>query len=150
MWMIVSSLIPLASEIDKVITDLRQQKFDVEEVGDLSDYLGVKVEHLQDGYIKLSQPHLIDQIIKDMHFKDNTKPKDTPSLISRVLQRDEGGKPFDEIWSYPSIIGKLNFLEKSSRLDIAYSVHQCARFSSAPKLSHSKAVNHLVHYLKRH
>ena len=64
-----------------------------------------------------------------------------------MLQRDEGGKPFDEIWSYPSIIGKLNFLEKSSRLDLAYSVHQCARFSSAPKASHAKAVNHIVRYL---
>ena len=107
---------PQAKNIDKVISDLKKEKFDIDELGNLSDYLGVKIENLDNNYIKLSQPHLIDQIIKDMHFQANTKPKDTPSLISKVLQRDEGGKPFDEIWSYPSIIGKLNFLEKSSRL----------------------------------
>jgi hypothetical protein len=31
--------------------------------GDLSDYLGVKIERLPNGTIKLSQPHLIQQIM---------------------------------------------------------------------------------------
>ena len=32
---------------------------------------------------------------------------------------------------------------------MAYAVHQCARFSTDPKQSHSKAVMYLVKYLKR-
>jgi hypothetical protein len=37
------------------------------------DYLGVHVTKLDDGRIKLTQPHLIDQIIKDVNFQSNTK-----------------------------------------------------------------------------
>ena len=52
-----------------------------------------------------------------------------------------------ENWHYRSVIGKLNFIEKSTRPDIAYAVHQCARFSNDPKASHATAVKHIVKYL---
>ena len=45
------------------------------------------------------------------------------------------------------MIGKLNFLEKSTQPDIAFAVHQCARYSSNPKQSHSAAVRYIVQYL---
>jgi hypothetical protein len=43
--------------------------------------------------------------------------------------------------------GKVNFLEKSSRPEIAYAVHQCARFSNNPKQSHANALKYLCRYL---
>lgn len=52
-----------------------------------------------------------------------------------------------EDWHYRSVIGKLNFIEKSTRPDIAYAFHQCARFSNDPKASHATAVKHIVKYL---
>ena len=39
-------------------------------------------------------------------------------------------------------------MEKSTRPDIAYAVHQCARFSSDPKVEHAEAVEFLVRYLQ--
>ncbi|KAI2512304.1 hypothetical protein MHU86_2180 [Fragilaria crotonensis] len=45
-----------------------------------------------------------------------------------------------------SIIGKLNYLEKATRSDIAYAVHQCARFVSDPKKEHGDAVRWLGRY----
>jgi hypothetical protein len=41
----------------------------------------------------------------------------------------------------------MNFLEKSTRPDLAYAVHQCARFMSAPTEEHAKAVKHIGRYL---
>ena len=38
--------------------------------------------------------------------------------------------------------------EKSTRPDIGYVVHQCARFSQDPKRSHGEAVKRIVRYLK--
>jgi hypothetical protein len=62
--------------------------------------------------------------------------------------RDLDGKPFAERWDYRSIIGKLNFLEKSTRPEIAcYAVHQCARFASNPRQSHANAIKYLCRYL---
>ncbi len=42
----------------------------------------------------------------------------------------------------------LNFLEKSTRLDIGYATHQCARFSIDPKESHAIVVKRIGRYLK--
>jgi hypothetical protein len=56
-------------------------------------------------------------------------------------------KAFEEEWSYQSVIGKLNYLEKSTRPDIAYAVHQCARFASNPKACHGIAIKHIGRYL---
>jgi hypothetical protein len=54
----------------------------------------------------------------------------TPSMV--ILQWDVNGKPHKEKWSYCSVIGKLNYLEKPSHLDLAYAVHNAARFSPDP------------------
>ena len=51
-------------------------------------------------------------------------------------------------FNYHSVIGKLNFLEKSTCPDITYAVHQCAHFSADPKQSHAQAVKCIGEYLK--
>jgi hypothetical protein len=45
------------------------------------------------------------------------------------------------------MVGKLNFLKKSARPDISYATQQVARFSENPKVSHGKAIEHIVKYL---
>ena len=41
----------------------------------------------------------------------------------------------------------LLYLEKGTRPDLAYAVHQCARYSSAPKQGHSLAIKVITTYL---
>ena len=137
---------PDKAEIQKCLDDL-QLRFDITDEGDIDEYLGVQVTRHADGTISLTQPHLIDIIIADMGFRANTKGKPTPAPSTILVGRDKDGEPHSESWDYRSIIGKLNFLEKSTRPDIAYAVHQCARFSSDPRASHSAAVRHIVRYL---
>jgi len=138
---------PNKKEVNEVIS-LLGQLFDVDDQGDLNDFLGVKVEHLEDGRIKFTQPHLIDQILSDLHMtQPGTKSTPTPALLTKNLQPDDDGRPFDDSFHYRSVIGKLNFLEKSTRPDIAYAVHQCARFMENPKMSHGQAVKHIGRYL---
>lgn len=115
--------------------------------GDLSDYLGVKITKLANGLIKLSQPHLIQQILDDLGMGEKTKSQSTPAVASLKLGRDVNGKQSDDNWHYRSVVGKLNFLEKSTRVDIAYAVHQCARFAADPKESHGAALKRIGRYL---
>jgi len=146
---------PNQGAIDEVMAILqapagKQQEhraFKMTDEGDISDYLGVKVERLANGCIKLSQPQLIQSIIKDLGFNERTGTKPTPAASTVKLSRDLHGRSFDEEWHYRSVIGKLNFVEKSTRPDIAYAVHQCARFSSDPKESHANAIKRIVKYL---
>ena len=89
------------ADIDKVLKlmaepageDKQIRPFDLTDEGTLTDYLGVKVEHLDDGTIKLSQPHLIQQVIDDLGFNSRTKGKDTPAMSTERLHRDHHGIP---------------------------------------------------------
>ena len=64
-----------------------------------------------------------------------------PSVPTNLLRKDTDGTDMTPV------MGKLNFLEKSTRPDISVSIHQCARFSKRPKRSHAEAVKRIGRYL---
>jgi hypothetical protein len=55
---------------------------------------------------------------------------------------------FDDHFDYRKVIGKLNYLEKYTRLDVTFPVHQAARFVAIPKKPHGDAVKWIGTYLK--
>jgi len=65
-----------------------------------------------------------------------------------VLTADTSGPPHEHQWSCRSIIGMLNNLASSTRPDIAFAVHQCARFTTAPHCVHELTILQIVRYLK--
>ena len=75
----------------------------------------MKIQPLNNGFIKLYQPHMIDQIIKDLGFVEG-KVKHTaiPVATTVRLDRDLNGARFQEEWDYRTVIWKLNFLENST------------------------------------
>lgn len=140
---------PKSKSVQRAIDDLKGTGLDLEDRGDIGDYLGINFKYINDHSIELSQPQLIQQIIEQCKLKSKQGPKELPSLTSKILQRHEQEAFYnDKPFHYKSLIGKLNFLEKGSRPDLSYSVHQCARFSSDPKQSHADAVRHICRYLK--
>ena len=131
---------PNESKIKTIISDLNK-KFDIEDKGNINEYLGVKIEYLRDNRVKLYQPHLIKQIVSDLNLNPRIRGSQIPAASSKILHRYRYEQSHTAKWDYRSVIGKLNFLEKSTRPDISYAVHQCARFSSDPKKSHTQAVD---------
>jgi len=97
--------------------------------------------------MKLSQPLLIQQIPEEMGFNHRTKGRATPALSSQILSRYCEGTLKLMAWNYRSILGKLNYLKKSTCPDIAYGVHQLARFAANPKESHVLAMLRIGRYL---
>jgi histone deacetylase 1/2 len=127
---------------------LLKSKFKLGEEGDLCDYLGIKIMRRSDGIIVLTQPQLIASILQDLSLQaPNAKGRSTPALSSVLLKEDREGAPFDESFHYRSVIDKLNYLEKSTRPELAYAVHQCARFCTEPRRSHAEAVKRIGRYL---
>jgi hypothetical protein len=80
-------------------------------------------------------------------LNDQTNLKPTPPTRGQVLQPDIDGESMNDNFSYLSIIGKANFLEKSSRPDIAIAIKQCARFLSDLKWSYAQVVRYFGKYL---
>jgi len=116
---------------------------DMQSVGLDMDFLGVKIEKKvgPDGQptILLTQPHLIDSILMDLPLDhETTWFKPTPMSSSRI--RHSGSKPFNKYFHYQSVIGLLEYLLACSRPELAYLVHQCARFLPDLTVEHRKAI----------
>ena len=140
-------------DIDKAIKDLRnskkvKRKLTLEDQGDVNDYLGINFEQMQDGQLKLTQPQIIDDVLKELGIDDKWTAKQVAASPTKILCRNINEKSVEPKFDYRKVIGKLNFLEKSTRPDIAYAVHQCARFCADPKQSHVDALIYLGRYLK--
>ena len=139
---------PDKDEIDKIVNEIKAAKLDITDEGNIQDFLGINIS-IKKGEIHLTQPHLIDQILKDLRLDgEKVKTKEIPAMTSKILTRDPKGEVFDGSFHYRSVIGKLNYLERGTRSDISYITHQCARFVEEPKESHAKAIRWLGRYLK--
>jgi Reverse transcriptase (RNA-dependent DNA polymerase) len=137
---------PSSDIIDRLIQEIGG-KFKITSEDSVNDFLGVNIQRKDNGQILLTQPKLIDSIIADLGLNNESTVKRTPAISSKILQAHLDSPEFNESWHYRSVIGKLNYLEKSTRPDIAYAVHQCARFSSNPRYEHGKAIKHIGRYL---
>ena len=143
---------PNNQSIEQVVADLHacSRQFTVNVQGDVGDILGIQVQKQEDGLILLTQPQLIDSIIKDLHLQSSSNSKKTLSVMKSLLHKDADGPEMTPEFHYRSVISKLNFLEKFTRPNISISIHQCARFSENPKRSgkENRAIP-LVHQRQR-
>ena len=109
--------------------------------------LGIQIERdSTNNTLTMTQTGLIDRILVVMDMED-CNLKYTP-VEKDPLWKDEDGPPCCKQWEYRSIVGMMLYLAGSTRPDIAYAVHQCARFSHNPKHSHEVRVKHIARYLK--
>jgi len=138
---------PDEQELEQILEQIEAAKLGITDEGDVADFLGVHIER-KDGEFHLTQPKLIESILEELHLQgENVLTKDIPMASSKLLSRHPKSPDFDQHFNYRRIVGKLNFLEQSTRGDISYATHMLARFSSAPKEEHGKAVKWLGRYL---
>jgi hypothetical protein len=138
---------PDQAELEHLVK-LMSKRFEIQEEGTLGDFLGIQIAKQSNGDLNLTQPQLITSILQDLGLeKRNVKGRNTPALKTVLIHKDSEGEPFDNSFHYRSVIGKLNYLEKSTHPEIAYAVHQCTRYCNAPKASHGEAIKGIGRYL---
>jgi hypothetical protein len=130
--------------LDALIDEMKGKMDLTVESKDVSNFLGIKFTRNGDT-IELKQTGLIDKIIEATGMQD-CNPKPTPA-DPKTLGKDPNGQPFNESWSYASVVGMLLYLSGNSRPDIAFAVNQAARFTHDPKESHAKGIKRIVRYL---
>ena len=136
--------------LDEFVKELSQPGIDlnVEDMGHPNDYVGVNIQHNDDGTYQFAQTALIDSIIADCGLTKSPKKKQVPAKSSKILHHHLDSPPFDGPFNYRSVIGKLNYVSQTTRPDIQYAVHSCAKFSSNPRKEHGLAVLDVAMYLK--
>jgi len=123
-----------------------KENFTITDEGEIEEYLGIQIDH-EPGFLRMSQPNLINRIIEAIPGMNKANPKSIPMSPTLIMTKDLNGKTRQEDWSYRSLIGMMNYLVNTTRPELAYSAHQCARFCNDPKLSHEQAVKDIVRYL---
>jgi hypothetical protein len=103
----------------------------------LSNYLGVNIS-VDDAchFHLITQPRLIDQILKEMDFHPDTKEQATPAQSTMILKRvKELHEQHKAHWEYHRIIGTRACMLRASSSEID-------SFSSTnPKTSHTEAIH---------
>ena len=74
----------------------------------------------------------------------------TPTKVDAPLGTDINGSDAKRDWpnSYDSVMVMMLYLASSTRPDISFAVHQCARFTHNTKVSHETAVKRICRYLQ--
>jgi hypothetical protein len=136
------------SDLNKLLDSLEQRGLQFTKEGTFTDFLGIKfVKDATNNTVTLTQKGLIQRIIDATGMSD-CNPNWTPA-IQLPLGIDPDGEPYNESWSYPSIVGMLLYLSTNTRPDIAFAVSQVARFNHSPKKSHATAIKTIIRYLHR-
>ena len=117
---------PDSGATDKAIEDVVRLRLDIEDKGNIDDYLVIIIKEQGNGKIKLTQPQIIDSIINDVNLPKNTAPRQNPTLSDMIIYREAAAPSLEDRYNYREVLGKLKFLKKSTRTDIAYATHQCA------------------------
>ena len=134
-------------EANEILQEIKNQGLKLTDEGTMETYLGIQIDKHENGGFTMSQPYLIDRIIGAIQGMKDAKISKSPASSTVTLSKDLNGEKRKEEWNYRSVIGMLNYLVNSTQPDLAYSVHQCARFANDPKRSHEQAVKRILRYL---
>lgn len=139
------------SEFDRLIDALKAADVSIRREGTAEGFLGVDIDRSMtpDGpQVKLLQTGLTQRIVAALGLCSAMSTKiDTPAEVG-PLPKDDLGAPAHGQFNYPAVIGMLLYLTGHSRPDIAFAVHQCARYTFAPKRKHELALIRIGRYLK--
>ena len=108
----------------------------------------IKVEKTADGTITMTQPAPMQRILQVLDLSgDNVKMHDTPA--NTVLFKNKESNQRTQDWNYRSVVRMMMFVVTLTRPDIAFAVHQCAKFNSNPRKCHEETMEQIGRYLRR-
>ena len=124
------------------------RKFDVNDLGKLHHFLGLKVA--QDdvsGDVWVGQSAYVGEML-EWFGMEKAKSAVTPvDMSTKLVKAVEDDEMFDRA-VYQSAVGSLLYLSTGMKPDIAFAVGNVARFSSNPTKPHWTGVKRILRYLK--
>nr|GEU41708.1 hypothetical protein [Tanacetum cinerariifolium] len=127
-----------------LFSDLMKSRFEMSMMGEMTFFLGLKVNQLPSG-IFINQSNYVNEILKKYGL-NTCDIIGTPMDIKDKLDLVQIGTPVDAT-KYGSMIGALMYLT-SSRLDIVHDTCVCARYQAHPTEKHLKEVKRIFRYLR--
>lgn len=135
--------------IDNIIDSLRDKHdIAIRKEGDADGFLGVNVARCADNKLVLTQTGLTERIVKALGLCSSHSTSIGTPAETAPLPKDAAGPAAIGNFNYAAIVGMLLYLSGHSRPDIAFAVHQCARYTFKPSRRHEQALIRIGRYLK--
>ena len=128
-----------------------QQSIRVRDEGDVSLFLGMKIDRMNDGSYTMTQSHYIERMAEKFNVNDNTKNTETPCIYGKLLSSAMCPATNDEKLAaaklpFQSLVGGLIYAAKT-RPDVAFAISDVARFMNCWGVDHFKAALRILRYL---
>ena len=139
-------------------TDKLAADWQVVDEGPMTDLLGIEVDYLADGSIKLHQESYVNKLVErflpdgplpcvqrdGLPYSKDFLPNVVDALAQGSTEHPELVRPFQQR------VGSLMYACTSTRPDIAYPVHQLCRCLQKPTPALLRECDHVLSYLSRH
>ena len=141
----------LVGPIDGIVNvkKLIMPLYKMRDLGEATFFLGVEINRLPDGKIKLSQTRYIEKLLERFNMAgcDGVQLPMKKDIYAATSD-DELLSP-DEQKNYQSLVGGLNWAAIVTRPDISYTVSRLAKFLSSPTEIHKAAAKQALRYLAK-
>ncbi|MBW0464974.1 hypothetical protein O181_004689 [Austropuccinia psidii MF-1] len=120
----------------------------MKDLGKANLLLGIKINHLEDGF-SLDQEHYIIELAYKYKIK-NLIPSNTPLKphLQHSNSSDKEHEDFNNLnINYQSTVGSLNYISFNTRPDITFAVSHLSQFLEEPGLQHWNACLQVFCYL---
>ena len=147
----VDDIVLLARDIQTIqwIKDILNKNFNMKDLGPISMVLGIRIR--RDRVRKVlwaDQTHYVKEILKEFQYED-CKSLQTPAEgYDRFRPAGTDDTAYESPARYQRAIGKLNWLVRGTRADLAFVVHKLSQHCHNPCVRHWNGVQQVFRYLK--
>lgn len=134
---------PTEEMLNEIVKEL-EQKFEVTDIGEANDFLGLKIINKNDHFL-LSQKDLIIKILNEFNLSE-CRPTSVPMASLYEQNEDE---EVNENLPVQQIIGSLLYISNRTRPDISFAVNWLSRFAKKPTESLFNACKMVLRYLSK-
>ena len=133
----------------KQAKDKMIKRFDCDEIGNMNEYVGCKLERsYQTRSLKFTQPVMIQSFVDEFGVED--KEQELPAKPGQILPRcePEQGMPEKKQKKFRSGTGKLLHMMRWSRPDILNAVRELSKHMKNSNENHYKAMIKVMEYVR--
>ena len=124
-----------------------KKEFDITEQTKKISYLGMQIEHRNDGSVSLHQGGMTDKVLK-RYTNETTKEYNTPAAMN-LADRDATSELLQNPKTFRSPVMALMYLARMTRPDLLHTVSVLATRSASPTLHDRSKLERVFGYLKR-
>ena len=114
---------------------LLHSRYRMNDLGPARQFLGLEIDHLPNGNLKLHQTRFITRVLRRFEMEDCNGVQ-TPMEPGRRLEPAKEGDKLIEPREYQSLVGSLMYIAVGTRPDLDFAIATMSKFNAKPTTNH--------------